>query len=98
MSKVKIRIPTPLRSLAGGAADVEVEGATVREALASLGAQHGKLLESVLDGDGNLRSFVNVFIEDENIKQLDGLDSALGSGKTISIIPAVAGGGRRPAR
>jgi molybdopterin synthase sulfur carrier subunit len=90
---VTIRIPTQLRSLAGGAAEVSVDGATVGEALKALDAAHPGFEERLFDGGGaRLRRFVNVFVADEDVRFLDGLDTAVVDGQTVSIIPAVAGG------
>ncbi len=95
MSEITIRIPTPLRSYTGGSDEVKVEATTVREALAALGADHEGVLDPVLDSDGNLRRFVNLYVHDRNITALQGLDTATEDGAVISIIPAVAGGGPR---
>lgn len=99
MSQATVRIPTPLRPLAGGADEVAAAGGTVGEVLNALGAQHDGLLERILDAEGQLRNFVNVYLGEANIRSLDGLDSAVGEGSTIHIVPAVAGGrlaGGRP--
>ncbi|MCI0651624.1 MAG: MoaD/ThiS family protein [Planctomycetes bacterium] len=95
MSKARVRIPAPLRAYASGASEVAVEASTVREALASLGRQHGGLIERVLEPSGSLRSFVNVFVGEDDVRALGGLDSALPEGAIVSIIPAVAGGAAR---
>ena len=89
---VKVRIPTQLRTLSGGASEVEVEGATVAEALKALDAAHPGFGERLHDDDGTLRRFVNVFVAEEDIRFLDGVDTALTEGQTLSIVPAVAGG------
>lgn len=91
MSQSKVRIPAPLRPLVGGASEVSVDGNTVGEALQNLG-QHGDILDRILDGDGQLRAFVNVYLGENNIRTLDGLESAVTPGTTIHIVPAVAGG------
>lgn len=88
----RVRIPTPLRSFTGGADEVAVDGATVAEALDDLGRAHEGVLERVLDADGKVRSFVNVFVGDRNVRSLDGLATPIGEGDVISIVPAVAGG------
>lgn len=92
MSQATVRIPTPLRSFTGGAGEVPIEGATVGEVLRSLGERHQGLAERILDGEGRLRNFVNVYLGDRNVKSLDGLDSAVEAGAVINIVPAVAGG------
>jgi sulfur-carrier protein len=89
---VTIRIPTQLRTLAGGASEVSVEGGTVAEALKALDAAHPGFGERLFDEGGGLRRFVNVFVADEDIRFLDGLGTPVGPGQTVSIIPAVAGG------
>ena len=94
MTQTIIRIPTPLRSLTDGAAEVAVEGHDVAAALQELGRRHEGILERVLDESGNLRPFVNVFLDSTNLRELDGLDTRLRAGVVLSIIPAVAGGGR----
>ncbi len=88
---VTVRIPTQLRSLTGGRGDVSLEGATVGEVLAALDAAHPGLGERLFD-DGRLRRFVNVFVADEDVRFLDGLDTRVEAGQTVSIVPAVAGG------
>jgi len=89
---VTIRIPTQLRALTGGSGDVEVEASTVGEALKALDAAHPGIAERLLDEQGNLRRFVNVFLADEDVRFLDGLATPVAPGQTISIVPAVAGG------
>ncbi len=89
---VSIRIPTQLRSLSGGASEVSVEGATVGEALSALDAAHPGFAERLYDESGALRRFVNVFLAEDDIRFLSGVDSPVADGPTISIVPAVAGG------
>ncbi len=89
---VTVRIPTPLRSTTAGASTVEVEGATVGEVVKALDAAHRGLGERILDADGQVRRFVNVFVDDEDIRFAGGLDTPVADGTTVSIIPAVAGG------
>jgi sulfur-carrier protein len=89
---VKVRIPTQLRSLSGGAGEVEVEGATVGEALKALDAAHPGFAERIFDENGNVRRFVNVFLGEEDIRFLDGLGTPVPAGGLISVVPAVAGG------
>jgi molybdopterin synthase sulfur carrier subunit len=86
-----IRIPTPLRPHAGGLDRVEASGATVGEILAHLGSQYPALRERLFDGD-ELRRFVNVYVNDEDIRYLDDLATPVSPGDEVSIIPAVAGG------
>jgi molybdopterin converting factor small subunit len=87
-----VRIPTQLRNLSGNAAEVQVDGATVAEALKALDAQHPGFGERLFDEQGSLRRFVNVFVTDEDIRFLQGLDTPLESATVVSIVPAVAGG------
>ena len=87
-----VRVPTTLRTLTAGASEVTVDGATVGEVLASLEAQHPGFAERLLDDQGGLRRFVNVFVADDDVRFLDGLATPVPEGETVSIIPAVAGG------
>ncbi len=87
----KIRIPTPLRAFTDGAADIDVAGATVGEALANLVNQHPEL-RAHLFNDDELRSFVNIFIGDEDIRFLQGLDTEIEANESLRIIPSIAGG------
>jgi sulfur-carrier protein len=89
---ITVRIPTQLRQLAGGASEISVDGATVGEALKALDAAHPGFAERLYDDGGGLRRFVNVFVAEEDIRFLDGLDTPLTDGQTVSIVPAVAGG------
>ena len=89
---VVVRLPTQLRTLTGGAGEVSVEGATVREALRALAAAYPGVGPRVLDEAGGLRRFVNVFVADEDVRFLDGLETPLVAGQTVSLVPAVAGG------
>ena len=89
---VSVRIPTTLRTLTAGQSEVKLEGTTVREVLASLEGAHPGFSDRLLDGDGNLRRFVNVFVSDDDIRFMSGLDTPVPEGETVSIIPAVAGG------
>ncbi len=89
---VKVRIPTQLRSLSGGAGEVEVEGGTVGEALKALDVAHPGFTERLFDENGNVRRFVNVFLGEEDIRFLEGLGTPVPAGALISVVPAVAGG------
>lgn len=89
---VTVRIPTTLRPLSGGAAQVSVEGATLSEVIAALETAHAGFAERLLDDAGQLRKFVNVFVADDDVRYLDGLATPVRDGDTVSIIPAVAGG------
>jgi molybdopterin converting factor small subunit len=92
MSKASIRIPAPLRSYTGGTDEVHVECDTAGEALTILGEVHAGILEKLLDERGELRSFVNLYIGERNIRSLSGLASPVAQGDVLSIVPAVAGG------
>jgi sulfur-carrier protein len=87
-----VRIPTTLRTLTAGASEVQVEGATVGEVLESLNAAHPGFSERLLDAEGGLRRFVNLYVADDDVRFLDGLATPVPDGETVSIIPAVAGG------
>ncbi len=89
---VTVRLPSQLRSLVGGVGEVPVEAATVREAIAAVDAAYPGVALRVLDDRGSLRRFVNVFVADEDVRFLQGLDTALEAGQTVSLVPAVAGG------
>jgi molybdopterin synthase sulfur carrier subunit len=92
---VKVLIPTPLRNLTGGAADVMVaEGGAkdVSQLLAALEAKHPGLKERLCDDSGKLRRFVNVYLNEEDIRFLQGEATALKDGDEVSIVPAIAGG------
>lgn len=89
---VTVRIPTTLRPLSGGAKQVEVQSGTLREVVAQLDATHAGFADRLLDEEGGLRKFVNLFVDDEDVRYLQGLDTPVADGITVSIIPAVAGG------
>lgn len=89
---VKVRIPTPLRKVTKDEATVEASGASVRELLDDLEARYPGLKERLCDEGGELRRFVNVYVGEEDIRFLDGLDTQIAEGQQVSIIPAVAGG------
>lgn len=89
---ITVRIPTPMRTLTGGKESVAVEGASVRAVVAALDAQHPGIADRLVDEKG-LRRFVNIFLnEEEDIRFLDGLDTALQPGDELDIVPAIAGG------
>jgi len=91
--RVTVKIPTQLRQLVGGAAQVEVESVTdVRDLLEKLGQKHQELVERIVDESGEIRRFVNVYVGDEDVRFLKGLDTELQDQAVISILPAVAGG------
>ena len=89
---VTVRIPTQLRELSGGNAEVTAEGGTLATVLAGLETAHPGFRERLFDDQGELRRFVNVFVDDEDIRFLDGVNTEVKDGATVSIVPAVAGG------
>ena len=89
---VTVRLPTLLRPSADGAATIEADGATVGEVFAELTGRFPGLADQLLDGEGGLHKFVNVYRNDDDIRYLDQLDTKVADGDTISILPAVAGG------
>ncbi|MEV5748082.1 MoaD/ThiS family protein [Actinoallomurus sp. NPDC052308] len=92
MSSISVRIPTILRSYTGGEAEVKATGSTVREVVADLEANYSGIAARILDDNGRIRRFVNVYVGEEDVRFADGLDTATPDGAQISIIPAVAGG------
>ena len=89
---VTVRIPTQLRELSGGNAEVGAESGTLASVLQGLETAHPGFRERLFDEQGELRRFVNVFVDDEDIRFLDGVDTEVKDGATVSIVPAVAGG------
>lgn len=88
----KILIPTPLRQFADKKDSVEVAGVTVGEALAALTTAHPDMKKNLFNDEGKLRSFVNVYLNDEDIRFLEKEKTAVGAADTISIVPSIAGG------
>jgi molybdopterin converting factor small subunit len=89
---VQVRLPTVLRSHAGGQATVPAEGATIGEVLADLVRHYPGMGGQVLTEDGALHRFVNVYVDDDDVRYLEQLDTKVPDGATVSILPAVAGG------
>ena len=89
---VAIKLPTVLRAQADNQATVEVDGATIGEVFNNLIDQYPGLRANLLDDEGGLHKFVNVYKDDDDIRYLDGLDTKVGNGDVLSILPAVAGG------
>ena len=89
---VSVKIPTPLRRVTNGASTVEAGGGNVRELIEDLERQFPGMRERLCDETGAIRRFVNVFIGDEDIRFLEGIDTPITEGAQVSIIPAVAGG------
>ncbi|KAB8197201.1 MoaD family protein [Nonomuraea phyllanthi] len=88
---IEVRIPTILRNYTGGAKAVDVEGATLEELISNLESRHPGIKDRLVD-DGSLRRFVNVYLNDEDVRFLGGLGTKLSDGDTVTVLPAVAGG------
>ena len=89
---VAVRIPTTLRTLTGGSSEVAVDGSTVAEVLDALEAAHPGFTARLIDGEGKIQRFVNIFVADDDVRFMDGLATPVPDGAEVSIIPAVAGG------
>jgi molybdopterin synthase sulfur carrier subunit len=89
---VLVRIPTPLRSLTKGSAEVQAKGATVDDLVQDLERQFSGLRERIMDDKGELRRFVNIYVNEEDVRFLEGKKTAVKYGDTVSILPAIAGG------
>ena len=88
---IEVRIPTILRSYTSGAKSVQGSGSTLGELLINLDAEHGGLRDRLVDGE-SLRRFVNVYLNDEDVRFLGGLETPVADGDTVTVLPAVAGG------
>ena len=89
---VRVRVPGPLRRLSGGESEVTVEGATVGAALGDLDTRYPGFRDRLYDADGRLRQFINVYVNDSDIRFTQGLETPVGERDEVSIVPAVAGG------
>lgn len=89
---VLVRIPTPLQKLVGDKSEVSVEAGTLRDAVSKLAEQNGEIKARLLDDSGELRRFVNVYVNEEDVRFLQKLDTPLKDGDEVSIVPAIAGG------
>lgn len=89
---MKVKIPAQLRTLTGGQAEVIVEASTVQEMLDKIGSAHPELSARLLDDKGEIRRFVNIYVGDEDVRFLDGLNTSLDAKSRVAILPAVAGG------
>ncbi|SEK20121.1 MoaD/ThiS family protein [Streptacidiphilus jiangxiensis] len=89
---VTVRIPTILRTYTGGNAEVSAEGATLADVIKDLEANHTGISARLLDDSGKLRRFVNVYVNEDDVRFAEGLETATPDGAGVSIIPAVAGG------
>jgi MoaD family protein len=92
MSNVTVKIPTPLRPMTDGRAEVKIEGATVGEVLRKMDSQFKGFGARVLDDGKNVKRFINVFVNEDNIRDKKELDTEVKNGDTISILPSIAGG------
>lgn len=88
----QVRVPTPLRKFTGGSEAVEAEGSTVAALLADLDTRYPGIRERICDDSGQVRRFVNIFVNGEDIRFLQHLETPLKSGDELSIVPAIAGG------
>ena len=89
---VKVRIPTPLRPVTKGQGEVQAEGANITEMIEGLNTAHPGPKDRLCDENGELRRFVNIYVNEEDIRFLKGKDTALKDGDEVSIVPAIAGG------
>lgn len=89
---VTVRIPTPLRKLTANQEEVKIEGSTVGEVLRNLDRAHPGIGERLLDSQGSIRKFVNIYVNDEDVRFLQNTDTKVKEGDELSIIPAIAGG------
>ena len=89
---VRVRVPGPLRRLTGGNAEVSVDGDTVSAALTALESQYPGIHDRLYEPDGKLRQFINIYVNDSDIRFEQGLDTKVGDRDELSIVPAVAGG------
>lgn len=87
-----VYVPTPLRRLTGGQSKVEAQGENVGALLHAVEARYPGVAERVFDGEGNVKRFINVFVNDDEIGSLQGLDTPVREGDKVSIVPAMAGG------
>lgn len=93
--EVQVRVPTPLRKYTGGAQSVTASGETVRALVDDLEHRYPGIKERICDADGQVRRFVNIYVNGEDIRFLSHLDTALKAGDEVSIVPAIAGGARQ---
>lgn len=89
---VTVRIPTPLRKLTGNQSEIEIDGETVESLIGNMEASYPGIKDRLCDESGKVRRFINIYINEEDIRFLDGTDTAVKTGDRISIVPAIAGG------
>ena len=89
---IKVRIPTPLRTLTKGQGEVDTQARTIVEMIDTLNASHPGIKDRLCDDSGELRRFVNIYVNEEDIRFLKGKETSLKDGDEVSIVPAIAGG------
>ncbi len=89
---VSVRIPTPLRKFTNDQSNVQIEGSTIGQVLDNLEASHSGIKEKLVDEEGEIRRFVNIYVNDEDIRFLDGAATEVKDGDSVTIVPAIAGG------
>jgi len=89
---VKVRVPSALQRLTGGTAEVEVPSSTVKQVIEELESRYQGFKRRLCEDDGSLRRFINIFVNDEDIRFLQGIETQLKDGDELSIVPAIAGG------
>jgi molybdopterin synthase sulfur carrier subunit len=94
MEMARVRIPTPLRKLTQGLAEVESSAATVKALFVDLDSRYAGIKEKIIDEGGQIRRFINIFVNGEDVRSLRGTDTEVKAGDEISIVPAIAGGAR----
>ncbi len=87
-----VRIPTVLRNAVGGHATLQVDGATIGEILGKLGAEYPTIHDQLFNADGSLHRFLNIYVNDDDVRYIGGLNAPVSSGDEVSLLPAVAGG------
>jgi MoaD family protein len=90
---VRVKLPTILRKFAGGEAQVDADGGTLRDVLTNLESSYPGITKNVMTDDGGLHRFINIYVNDEDVRYLGSLETEVTDGDTISLLPAVAGGG-----
>jgi len=92
MSSITVKIPTPLRPITAGQSEVKIDATTVREVLLKLDSQFKGFGDRVLDEGTTVKRFINIFVNEDNIRDKKELDTELKNGDTVSILPSIAGG------
>lgn len=90
---ITVRIPTPLRQYTGGEGRIAVSAETVGDAFRNLAEKHPELRQHLFDEEGGLRNFVNAYLNEEDVRDLDGEETPVSEGDTVVIVPSIAGGG-----